>query len=69
MTTATTERRASQRPSRELVAINSVNPALVPGMSGERAITDFASDWLTGRGGSCGTELFTYPAECRAQFV
>ena len=34
----------------QLVALNSVNPALVPGMPGERAITNFVSDWLTGRG-------------------
>jgi len=34
----------------QLVAINSVNPALVAGAPGERAITDFVSAWLAGRG-------------------
>jgi acetylornithine deacetylase len=34
----------------ELVAINSINPALVAEAPGERAITDFASAWLSSRG-------------------
>ena len=33
-----------------LVAINSVNPDLVPDAPGERAIAGFVSDWLVGRG-------------------
>ena len=33
-----------------LVAINSVNPDLVPGAPGERAIADFAAGWLVARG-------------------
>ena len=33
-----------------LVAIDSVNPVLVPGAAGERAITDFVADWLRERG-------------------
>ncbi len=33
-----------------LVAINSVNPDLVPGAPGERAIVDFAAGWLVARG-------------------
>jgi len=32
----------------ELVAIDSVNPALVPGGAGEREITSFVADWATG---------------------
>lgn len=34
----------------QLVAIDSVNPTLVTGGWGERAITDFVHDWLTARG-------------------
>ncbi len=34
----------------QLVAINSVNPALVTDAPGERAITDFVSGWLSARG-------------------
>jgi acetylornithine deacetylase len=34
----------------ELVAIDSVNPTLVTSAPGERAITDFVSGWLAGRG-------------------
>lgn len=34
----------------QLVGINSVNPALVVGSPGERAITDFVSVWLAARG-------------------
>lgn len=34
----------------ELVRIDSVNPALVPGAAGETAIADFASHWLAERG-------------------
>ena len=34
----------------QLVAIDSVNPTLVAGGWGERAITDFVHDWLTARG-------------------
>ena len=33
-----------------LVAINSVNPDLVPGAPGERAIANFAAGWLVARG-------------------
>ncbi|MEP7383656.1 MAG: M20/M25/M40 family metallo-hydrolase [Gemmatimonadota bacterium] len=33
-----------------LVAIDSVNPTLVPGAPGERAITDFVARWLAARG-------------------
>jgi acetylornithine deacetylase len=33
-----------------LVAINSVNPDLVPGAAGEAAIADFCATWLTKRG-------------------
>jgi acetylornithine deacetylase len=33
----------------QLVAINSVNPALVPGAPGERAITEFVAAWLAAR--------------------
>jgi len=33
-----------------LVAINSINPELVPGAPGERAIADFVSAWLAERG-------------------
>ena len=33
-----------------LVAINSINPNLVPGGPGERAITDYISGWLVARG-------------------
>ncbi len=33
-----------------LVAIDSVNPALVPGGAGEGAIASFAADWCTARG-------------------
>ncbi|SEN37001.1 ArgE/DapE family deacylase [Nonomuraea pusilla] len=33
-----------------LVAIDSVNPALVPGGAGEGAIADFCARWLTGHG-------------------
>ena len=33
-----------------LVAINSVNPDLVPGAPGERVIADFAAGWLVARG-------------------
>jgi acetylornithine deacetylase len=33
-----------------LVAIDSVNPTLVPGAAGERAITGFVADWLRQRG-------------------
>jgi acetylornithine deacetylase len=37
----------------ELVAIDSVNPALVPGGAGERAIAGFVADWAA----SCGLSL------------
>lgn len=36
--------------ARELVAIDSVNPSLVPGAAGEGEIVDFCSTWLTERG-------------------
>ena len=35
---------------KRLVAIDSVNPDLVPGGAGETAIADFCGAWLTGRG-------------------
>jgi acetylornithine deacetylase len=34
----------------QLVAIDSVNPALVPGAAGEREIAAFVADWLTAHG-------------------
>ncbi|HET8912517.1 MAG TPA: ArgE/DapE family deacylase [Ktedonobacteraceae bacterium] len=34
----------------ELVAINSVNPSLVPGAEGEEALARFIADWLRARG-------------------
>ena len=34
----------------ELVAIDSVNPSLVPGAAGERAAADFCAAWLADRG-------------------
>jgi acetylornithine deacetylase len=34
----------------QLVAINSVNPGLVPGAAGEGAIADFCQEWLGARG-------------------
>ena len=34
----------------ELVAIDSVNPSLVPGAAGEREAADFCADWLADRG-------------------
>ena len=34
----------------QLVAIDSVNPALVPGAAGEREIAAFVADWLGSRG-------------------
>src|SRR3954464_5550262 len=34
----------------QLVAINSVNPGLVPGAAGEGAIADFCQDWLSAAG-------------------
>jgi acetylornithine deacetylase len=34
----------------QLVAINSVNPDLVPGAAGEARIADFCADWLRARG-------------------
>jgi acetylornithine deacetylase len=34
----------------DLIAIDSTNPALVPGAPGERAIADFAANWLCRRG-------------------
>lgn len=36
--------------TRRLVAINSVNPDLVPGGAGESAIADYCTDWLAERG-------------------
>ena len=33
-----------------LVAIDSVNPALVPGGAGEREIASFVADWCAGTG-------------------
>ena len=35
---------------KELVAINSVNPDLVPGAAGESEIADFCAQWLAARG-------------------
>ena len=34
--------------TRRLIAIDSVNPALVPGGAGEAAIAEFTAAWLTG---------------------
>lgn len=36
--------------ARELIAIDSVNPSLVPGAAGEAAIADFCATWLGERG-------------------
>jgi len=36
--------------ARELIAIDSVNPSLVAGAAGERAIADFCATWLADRG-------------------
>jgi len=38
---------------RELIAIDSVNPALVPGGAGEARIADAVVAWLTPRGFEC----------------
>lgn len=46
----------------QLVSINSVNPTLVAGAAGERAITDFVSAWLAGRGVTV-TEVPSDPRE------
>ena len=44
------DERRSDRTAEALVAINSVNPDLVPGGAGEAAIADFCAAWLAERG-------------------
>ncbi|MBV9821622.1 MAG: M20/M25/M40 family metallo-hydrolase, partial [Actinobacteria bacterium] len=39
----------------DLVAVDSVNPSLVPGAAGEHAIATFVTNWATG----CGLETHT----------
>lgn len=39
--------------TRRLIAIDSVNPALVPGGAGEAAIAEFTAAWLAGHGFDC----------------
>lgn len=39
--------------TRQLIAIDSVNPDLVPGGAGESAIAELTADWLTQRGFEC----------------
>lgn len=39
--------------TRALIRIDSVNPSLVPGASGETNIADFVTEWLTTRGFAC----------------
>jgi len=42
---------------RELVAIDSVNPSLVPGARGEQAVAEFLRDWLRGQGIAAGLQF------------
>ena len=46
--------------ARRLVAIDSVNPDLVPGGAGEREIAKFVADWLRG----AGLEVETVESAC-----
>ncbi|WP_238014586.1 M20/M25/M40 family metallo-hydrolase [Dactylosporangium sp. AC04546] len=39
--------------TRQLIAIDSTNPDLIPGGAGEAAVADFAGGWLTERGFEC----------------
>ncbi len=39
--------------TRRLIAVDSVNPALVPGGAGEGRIADMVTGWLTGQGFTC----------------